>query len=297
MEEMEKNQLNADMVVAKPERKCKTWVKILCIVLAVVLAIGTFAAVLVLPQLREKGTRYEKAKNIANGDVKMIAHRGLSGLKLENTTPAFIAAGEQEYYGIEADVHVTKDGKYIITHDSDLQRIVGEDIEIADSTFAELTALRFADPYGTSKEEVCYLPTLDEYLQICKQYNKDTVLEIKGDLTKEHVAEVVEIVRSYEWFDRTTFISFSQTDLLNVRAAAPDARAQYIVQNVEDADIEFMIENKIDADLCWISVNPFRVRKLHKAGLKVNVWTVDGRLCAWLVKLFGVDMITSNILV
>lgn len=297
MEEMEKNELNADMVAAKPEKKSKTWVKIVCIILAVVLAIGTFAAVLVLPQLRKKGTRYDNVKDIANGDVLMIAHRGLSGLELENTNPAFIAAGEHDYYGIETDVHVTKDGKYIIAHDGDLQHIAGKDIEIAESTFAELRALRFKDPYGTSEEEVCYLPTLDEYLQICKQYNKEAVLEIKGDLTKEQLAEVVQIVRTYEWLNRTTFISFSQTDLLNVRAAAPDAKAQYIVQNVEKGDIEFMIENKIDANLCWISVNPFRVRKLHKAGLKVNVWTVDGRLCAWLAKLFGVDMITTNILV
>ena len=46
--------------------------------------------------------------NLAN--VQMIAHRGVSGLERENTNAAFIAAGNRSYYGIETDVHRTKDG-------------------------------------------------------------------------------------------------------------------------------------------------------------------------------------------
>ena len=52
------------------------------------------------------------------GNVKMIAHRGLSGLERENTNAAFVAAGQRSYYGIETDVHVTADEKYIIIHEN-----------------------------------------------------------------------------------------------------------------------------------------------------------------------------------
>ena len=41
--------------------------------------------------------------------VKMIAHRGLSGLERENTCSAFVAAGNRSYFGIETDVHRTAD--------------------------------------------------------------------------------------------------------------------------------------------------------------------------------------------
>ena len=50
----------------------------------------------------------------SKGRIKMVAHRGVSGLERENTCPAFVAAGVKSYYGIETDVHVTADGKYII---------------------------------------------------------------------------------------------------------------------------------------------------------------------------------------
>ena len=44
------------------------------------------------------------------GKPLMIAHRGVSGLEKENTMPAFVAAGNRSYYGIETDIHKTADG-------------------------------------------------------------------------------------------------------------------------------------------------------------------------------------------
>ena len=42
-------------------------------------------------------------------NVKMVAHRGLSGIETENTSSAFVAAGNRSYFGIECDIHVTKE--------------------------------------------------------------------------------------------------------------------------------------------------------------------------------------------
>ena len=59
-------------------------------------------------------------------NVKIIAHRGLSGLECENTCAAFVAAGNRSYCGIETDVHVTKDGKIIVFHDDNTERMTGK---------------------------------------------------------------------------------------------------------------------------------------------------------------------------
>lgn len=55
--------------------------------------------------------------------AKMIAHRGVSGLERENTCPAFVAAGNRSYFGIETDIHVTKDGKFVVIHDETVTRV------------------------------------------------------------------------------------------------------------------------------------------------------------------------------
>ena len=60
---------------------------------------------------------------IRKGRTQVIAHRGVSGLELENTCAAFVAAGNRSYFGIETDVHVTADGNYIVIHDSTTKRV------------------------------------------------------------------------------------------------------------------------------------------------------------------------------
>ena len=274
--------------------------KIVCIVawiLTVTLAFCiVFAAFVVLPQICIRNKRYEQTKRFGNGDVGLIAHRGLSGLALENTIPAFEEAGKRSFYGVEADVQVTKDGKFIIVHDDDLSRIVGIDNKISESTFDELRALRFQDVYGENDGTTYFLPSLEEFILVCKQYDKQAILELKGEMTFTAVAEIGEEVQALGWFERTTFISFSSEKLLALREAYPQANAQYIVKNVDQKDIDFMIEHHLDANIFWAAVTPSRVRRLHKAGLKVNCWTVDGRACAWYMKFCGVDFITTNIL-
>ena len=76
---------------------------------------------------------------------KMIAHCGVSGLELENTSSAFVAAGNRSYFGIETDVHRTADGKYIIIHDDDTKRVSGDEMSVENSTFASLRSIVLMD--------------------------------------------------------------------------------------------------------------------------------------------------------
>ncbi len=67
------------------------------------------------------------------------AHRGLHGNGIpENSMAAFRAALEGGY-GIELDVHLMKDGKLAVIHDSSLKRTAGADVKIEDLTAAELS--------------------------------------------------------------------------------------------------------------------------------------------------------------
>ena len=269
---------------------------ILGVLALLIVLLGSCVLIVVLPQYKASEKRYKKVKDFHNGNVQMIAHRGLSGLKMENTLPAFEEAGKRSYYGIETDVHVTKDGKFIITHDDDLKRIVGLDWEIEETTFEELRALRFKDINGTSEEKTLYLPSLEEYISICKKYNKQAILELKNEMTKELVWEIAESIKAQGWFDRTTFISFSGNNLVWLREKYKDANAQFLTEKYTEEDVQFMLENKLDGDFCWAYLKKSTVKRMHEAGLKVNVWTVNGVACAMLMKWYGVDYITSNIL-
>ena len=65
---------------------------------------------------------------IDSKDVLMVGHRGVCGLEPENSIPSFLAACNRSYYGVETDVHVTSDGKFVVIHDDNTARVAFENI-------------------------------------------------------------------------------------------------------------------------------------------------------------------------
>ena len=232
---------------------------------------------------------------VAKGRARMIAHRGVSGLERENTIAAFVAAGNRSYYGIETDVHVTADGKFILYHDDTLKRLLGLDKQIADCAYEYLRSLRLTDLNGEPREDLC-LPSLEEYVRICRKYQKQAILELKNEMTKENVWKIVETVKAEGWYARTTFISFSKQNLLALRENYPDADAQFLSSHCTQEDIEYMIKNEIDADLDGRCVTAEKVKELRDGGRKINVWTLTRPEHMELVKVFDLDFVTTNIL-
>lgn len=92
------------------------------------------------------------------------AHRGLwntndpgEANRPENSLAAFRAAVEKGY-GIELDVHRTKDGQLVVHHDDSLKRLTGVDIRISRSTLEEVRTCKL--PNGEP------VPTYDEVLDV-----------------------------------------------------------------------------------------------------------------------------------
>jgi glycerophosphoryl diester phosphodiesterase len=229
-------------------------------------------------------------------NIKMVAHRGVSGLERENTCPAFVAAGVKSYYGIETDVHVTLDGKYIIVHDDDLKRVAGLDISIEGSNFDDLRRVRFTDRDGVTERADIFLPTLEEYLSICKKYGKEAVLELKKEMTSEHVEGIASAVDAMGMFEHTTFISFAGNNLLHLRRFRPDAKAQFLSGSADDSVARWILNNGMDADIYYKSLTKDFIDTMHANGRVVNAWTVDTLEAAESLRDMGIDMITSNIL-
>lgn len=233
---------------------------------------------------------------IQKENVKMIAHRGVSGLELENTCAAFVAAGNRSYFGIETDVHVTADGKFIIIHDDSTGRVGTEAMTVEETSFEVLRGLPLNEKDGFCRCDL-RLPSLEEYLAICKRYEKEAVLELKNPMEREAVHGIVaECARLYG-LEHVTFIAFCFQNLLYVKEAAKEAKAQYLLaEEIKPEHIQKMVENGIDLDTHYLALSKELVEQLHEAGLVVNCWTVDDPAIAEKLVSWGVDQITSNIL-
>lgn len=228
--------------------------------------------------------------------TQVIAHRGLSGIETENTNAAFVAAGNRSYYGIETDIYRTADGRFVINHDNNFMRVTGEDINVETSNLLRIQDIILFDKDG-SKDRIDLRPsTLENYIGICKKYDKHAVLELKSVFTKEEMARIIDIIKSYDHLDNTTFISFHYENLQTVRNLLPNQSAQFLFGEFTNELIEKLIADKIDVDVFFKTLNKETIDLLHSAGLKVNCWTVDNKEIAEQLVEWGVDYITSNIL-
>ena len=233
---------------------------------------------------------------ISKNSTAIIAHRGLSGIECENTAAAFVAAGNRSYFGIETDVHKTADGKFIIIHDDDTARVANERLSVEESDYDVLRKVRLSDKEGRIREDLC-LPSLEEYLRICRTYGKIGVLELKNPFQKSDVEKILKTVRNEYKIDKMVFISFDYNNLVYIRELEKKADIQYLFSSeVDDELIKKLSEYKFDLDINYHNLYEEDVKLLHEKGIKVNCWTVDEKCHAERLIGWGVDYITTNIL-
>lgn len=232
-----------------------------------------------------------------SGRVKMIAHRGLSGLERENTCAAFVAAGNREkYFGIETDVHRTGDGRFVVFHDDDTARVGLDRLAVEESTFQTLRAVQLTDLDGTRSRGDLVIPTLEEYIGICKRYGKVCICELKNEFTPEDVYRIVEIYQRLDYLDRVVFISFKLNNLIALRERYPDIPAQFLLKEFGEDTLDILRTYRLDLDIHHTGLTAQAVEQVHSIGGEVNCWTVNTLEEARAAIDLGVDYITTNIL-
>ncbi|MBR7185809.1 MAG: hypothetical protein IKD37_09420 [Clostridia bacterium] len=226
----------------------------------------------------------------------MVAHRGCSGLERENTNAAFVAAGNRSYWGIETDIHYTADGKYILYHDNSTPRLCIDEMVVEKTTFDTLRSLTLIDLDGKKGRSDLRMPTLEEYIGICKKYEKVAVLELKNAFPREQVHEICAAIEAMDYLQNTVFIAFSYENLVYLREKYPTQPAQFLTKAYTDDLIDLLKAQNLDLDIRASALTEENVAALKAAGIRINCWTVNDpeeaeRLIAW-----GVDYITTNIL-
>ena len=223
--------------------------------------------------------------------MRVMAHRGYSGMYPENTLLAFRKAVEAGADGIELDVHKTADGVIVVHHDERVDRTTDGTGRICDLTFEELrrfnAAARWDGKFGFQP-----IPTFEEYCAWAAEQTLFTNIEIKTDNTfyPNIEQEVWDMICKYGLQDRVMFSSFNHVTLLKLREIAPSVDVGALV--LEEGMVrvrpgDYCRESGFQA---WhpsaASLTDENVANCKAAGIAVNVWTVNDmltleKLCAW----------------
>lgn len=224
----------------------------------------------------------------------VIAHRGSSGERPENTFPAFERAIEQSADMIETDLHLSRDGIVVIHHDAELERL-GEQGEIRDRTASELAAMNAAPGVSLAEKMPTLLELLDGFGERM-QFN----LELKvglNDVAYEGLEDiVVSAVEARGLMPRMLFSSFYDAVLARLRARSAAARIALLVSPRAPVAIferaAGVFAEAINPDVRLVTQK--LVEEAHAAGLRVYPYTANES--AEMARLLdcGVDGIITN---
>jgi glycerophosphoryl diester phosphodiesterase len=207
-----------------------------------------------------------------------FAHRGgaktAGNVGIENSLAAFSHAYALGYRYLETDVRTTSDGVVYAVHDDRLHRLTGRADAVAALTSESLDLQRLDQREAFARLEAIYAAFPDARLNI----------DVKSD---DAVEATCELVRTLGVADRTCLSSFSHRRLSRIRALLPEVATS--ASSREVAGLKFLpppllrLVGRPRGSCVQVPtrrgpitvVTPRFVRRAHRLGLQVHVWTID----------------------
>lgn len=212
----------------------------------------------------------------------VIAHRGDSAHRPENTLSSFASALEVGAEVVELDVHLTSDGHVVVIHDPLIDRTTDGRGAVRDLTLQQVRAVSAGYPERFGSEfRGERVPTLSEALNFLRDRSK-AMIEIKSDAVTDDAeggieARTIEEIRRAGMEKETVLISFDRRALLRCRTAAPEIMRGHLFGRAQPGEVlegaravacELVMPEK------GMLSDELRERA-REAGLKVATWVVD----------------------
>jgi len=209
-----------------------------------------------------------------------IAHRGYKAIHPENTMGAFKGAAEVGAHAIETDLHLSKDGVVVLSHDANLKRCFGKEDKIIDCDWSYLETLRtLKEPH----EQMPRFKDLLEYLASPGLEDIWLILDIKLDNNADDIMRLIastiaEVKPSTPWENRVllgcwaaSYLPLCAKYLAGFPITHIGFSLVYARQFLKVPNVSFNMLQKI-------MMGPFGKRFLkdaRKAKRPVFVWTVN----------------------
>jgi glycerophosphoryl diester phosphodiesterase len=234
--------------------------------------------------------------------VEIIAHRGASHDAPENTLAAIRLGWAQGADAVEIDVHLSQDGQVVVIHDATLHKTAGVRRRVALQTVAELQSFDVGS-WKHARFAGERVPTLAEALATIPK-GKRLFVEIKCG--PECIPAFANTFRaSRKTASQVVPIGFGSETMQGIKQALPELEVAWVAEFRRTVrgwspKAETLIERAKAYGLDALDLDgrgPLDaefVAKVHAAGLKLYVWTVDSPARAGKLRAAGIDGLTTN---
>jgi glycerophosphoryl diester phosphodiesterase len=226
-----------------------------------------------------------------------FAHRGFSLDGLENSMLAFRAAVDLGTVHLETDVHTTRDGVLLVFHDESLDRVTDSAGRISELSADEVSAARIGgrEPVPTFAELVAAFPDARLNLDV-KDWNSVVPL---AEAIERHGIHGRVLVTSFS--DRRRKAVLKRLSKRVASSAGSTLTATFVFLGpVLPAPLARRLLAGVDvfqvpARYGWVPVvTQGFVRRAHRLGRQVHVWTINEPAEMERLLDLGVDGIVSD---
>lgn len=249
------------------------WLLWTAVGIALFLGILICFLVLALLHMRRDGKAMKGFENV------IFAHRGLHNAERPENSAAAFEAAVREGFGIEFDLHLTRDGKLVVMHDGTTKRMCGESLKINGSSYEELRALSLPD--GSK------IPSFGEFLLLVDG-RVPLLIELKNDGNngKELVSEMI---RELEGYTGPYIVeSFDPRVLYALKKQAPGLARGQLCQNfmrTKDAPPHMRLLLWSMVSNLWTKPDFVAYCSAHRTALPYRLLKRFGRrMCMWTVR-------------
>ena len=213
-----------------------------------------------------------------DAQIRVIAHRGLSGRAPENTLTAIRRAIEVGADMVEIDVTLSSDKHVVVIHDETLDRTTNGSGEVGEHSLSELKELD-AGAWFNPEFAGEHLPTLDEVL---REVDGRILLnvEIKSEAVARGVVPLVASeIRELGMIDQVVVSSFSPEALRQMHEAAPEITTAVLYNTKFHTGLDAVdIVTELGASVFNIKrqrLTRKMLRRCRENGIPVGVYTVN----------------------
>lgn len=249
--------------------------------------------------------------------IQVVAHRGASEDVPEHTLAAYRRAIEDGADALECDIRLTADGELVCVHDWRVNRTSNGRGAVSSMELADLATLDFGSWKGqhtdgeapdTTDDERSSVLTLERLLELVADTERRVELAIETKHPTRWAGQVeerlLELLRRFGLDapppgerSAVRVMSFSSRSLRRVHTAAPELPTVYLMQYVSPRHRDGRLPAGVriaGPSMRILRANPGYVARLHRAGHRVHVWTVNEPADVDLCVRLGVDAIITN---
>ena len=243
-------------------------------------------------------TNTNEIDKLKSDKIKFIAHKGFVALAPENTLKSTEKACENGFSMVEMDINQTKDYKYILLHDSTIDRTTNGTGGSWLYAFDEIQQFNI-DTGVLFEDEILKIPSFEECVEMCGKYRVGVNLDCsKNEYSESNFRYFIQLLKDNNIFNKSciaTNTTKKRLDIMNVDSNTTLLWTSTLSNLETDIKESLNYKNVIIGYNSTVEIpNATQIKTLHDNNIKILMYSVNSYEKYLKIKNLNIDYIETE---